>query len=131
MLEQLPMVVRREFVIERHKDAATEEDGVGRDQPLRLIRHDDAGSSASGEAYVLQSFGQRMRTFFEISVSQALFFALAVRFDQAHFVRKLIQRIPQRFADRLILRQIQHRRLAIASERHGTDEGQGTNLLIP
>ncbi len=63
--------------------------------------------------------------------SQALFFALAVRFDQAHLVRKLIQRIPQRFADRLILRQIEHRRLAIAPERHGAEEGQGTNLLIP
>ncbi len=104
------MLVRRQFVVERHQHATREKNGVGRDQPLRLIRHDDAGASAGGEAAVLQSFRKRMRAFLEIAVSQALFLALAIGFDQAYFVRILIQRVPQRFADGLIFRKVQHYR---------------------
>src|SRR5258708_2450964 len=110
MLEQLPLLVRREFVIQRNEDATGEKNGVGRNQPFRLIRHDDAGASASGEAAVLQSFRKRMRAFLEIAVSQAFFLALTVRFDETHFGGKPIQRIPQRFANGLIFREVQHYR---------------------
>ncbi len=110
MLEQLPLFVRREFVIEWHQNAASEKNRVGRDQPLRLIRHDDASASAGGKAAVLQSFRKWMRAFLEVAVSEALFLALAVGFDQAHFVRILIQRIFQRFADGLIFGEVQHYR---------------------
>src|SRR6267143_2796832 len=67
-------------------------------------------ASAGGEAAVLQSFRKRMRAFLEIAVSQALFLALAIGFDQGYFVRILIQRVPQRFADGLIFRKVQHYR---------------------
>src|SRR6266436_10387796 len=98
----LPLLVRRQFVIERHQDAARRENRVGGEQPLGLIRHDDAGASASGESTILQGFRKRMRALFEIAIGQALFLSLAVGFDQAHFTRKLIQRIAQRFTNGLI-----------------------------
>jgi len=110
MFEQLPLLVRRKFVIERNENAAGKKNGVSRNQPLRLIRHDDAGARAGGETAVLQSLGQRMCAFLEGTVGQALFFARSVRFDQTHFVRKLIQRVSQRFADGLIFRKVQHYR---------------------
>jgi len=34
-----------------------------------------------------------MSTFFEIAIGQALFFPLAIRFDQTYLVRKVIQGI--------------------------------------
>src|SRR6267378_1398037 len=110
MLEQLPLFVRREFVIQGNKNAASKKNGIRRNQPLRLIRHDDAGASACGEAAFLQSSRKGMRAFLEVAISQALFLALAVRFDQAHLVRILNQCIPQRFADGMIFRKVQHYR---------------------
>jgi len=40
--------------------------------------------------------------FLEVAIRQAFLLALAVGFDQAHFVRKLVQRILQRLANGLI-----------------------------
>ena len=85
MLEQLPLLVRREFVIQGNENAPGKKDGVSGNQPLRLIGHDDASERASRKTGFLQSFGKRMRAFFEIAVGQALFFALAVGFNQTHF----------------------------------------------
>ncbi len=110
MLEQLPLFVRRQFVIEWNQNATGKKNRVSGNQPLRLIGHDDAGASASGETAILQSLGQRMRALLEVAIGQALFFALAVGLDQTHFVRILIQRIPQRFTDGLILGKVQHYR---------------------
>ncbi len=110
MFEQLPLLVRRQFVIERNENATCEKNRVSRNQPLRLIGHDDAGASAGGEAAVLQSFRKRKRALLEGAISQAFFLALAVGFDQAHFIRKLIQRIPKRFADGLNFGKVQHYR---------------------
>ena len=110
MLEQLPLLIGSEFVIERNQRAARKKNGVGRDQPLRLIRHDNAGAIARCKACVLQSLGQRMRPRLEFAIRQPLFLALAVRFDQAHFIRKLIQRILQRLPDGLIFGKVQHYR---------------------
>src|SRR5260370_5042207 len=110
MLEQLPLFVRGQFVIEWNENATREKNRVCRDQPLRLIGHDDAGASAGREAAILQSFRKRKRAFLEVAVRQALFLTLAVRLDQTYFVRKLIQRIPQRFADGLNFGKVQHYR---------------------
>ncbi len=110
VFEQLPLLVRREFVIQGNENAAGEKNGVGGDQPFRLIRHDDAGAGAGGETTILQSFRKRIRTLLEVAVSQALFLALAISFDQAHFVRILIQRIPQRFTNGLVFGKVQHYR---------------------
>jgi len=48
MFEQLPLLVRRKFVIERNENAAGKK-RVSRNQPLRLIRHDDAGAREPAE----------------------------------------------------------------------------------
>ena len=61
MLEQLPLLIRREFVIERNQNAAGVKNRIGGDKPLGLIRHDDAGAIAGGEAPVLQRPGERVR----------------------------------------------------------------------
>src|SRR5260370_12965785 len=113
MFEELPLLFRSEFVIEWNQNAACEKNGVSRNQPLGLIRHDDAGAIAGCETAILQSFGQRMRAFFEISISQPFFLSLAVRLDQAYFDRKLIQGIPQRLTNGLIFRKVQHYRRAL------------------
>src|SRR5215472_713710 len=81
VFEKLPLLIRREFVIKRDQHPAREENSISRDQPLRLIRHDDAGAVTRGEAGILQSFRQWMRTFSEIAIGEPLFLPLAVGFD--------------------------------------------------
>src|SRR5271165_2844141 len=85
MLEQLPLFVWREFVIERNQNAASVKNRVSGNQPFGLIRHDNAGSIARGEARALQRLRQRMSARFEVPVSDPLFFSLAVSLNQAHF----------------------------------------------
>src|SRR6266571_3399569 len=104
------MLVRRQFVIERNEYTTAKEDGVCRDQPFRLICHDDAGAVTGGESGFLQSLGQRERAPLELAISQTFFLALAVGLDQTHFFRKPIQRISQRFADGLVFGKVQHYR---------------------
>src|ERR1700757_558873 len=110
MFEELPLLFRSELVIQGNETPPREKKGESRNQPLRLIGHDYASAIAGGEAGVLQSFGQQMRAFLEVAISQALFLAVPVGFDQAHFVRKLIQRVPERFSNGLIFRKVQHYR---------------------
>src|ERR1700745_730090 len=110
MFEGWPLLFRSELVIQRNENAAREKNGASRNQPLRLIGHDYASAIAGGEAGVLQSFGQRMRAFLEVAISQALFLAVPRGFDQAHFFRKLIQRVPDHLSKGLIFRKVQHYR---------------------
>src|SRR3981189_2410022 len=84
MLEKLPLLVGSELVVEWNQRAARKKNGVRRNQPLGLIRHDDAGTVARCETSVLQRFGERMRARLEITICQAFVFAFAVRFDQTH-----------------------------------------------
>jgi hypothetical protein len=110
MFEELPLFLRSEFVVERNQRASRVKNGVRGNQPLRLIRHDDAGSPAACEPGVLQSPRQRMRPRSKFAIRHTLLLTLAIRFDQAHFIRKLIQRILKRLADGLIFGKVQHYR---------------------
>src|SRR5690348_2809197 len=110
MVKELPLFIRREFVVERNQHATREENGIGRNQPLRLIRHDDAGAVSSSEACILQSLCHRMRALLEITIGEPLFLAIAVGFDQTHFAREAVQRITQRFSNGLIFGKVQHYR---------------------
>ncbi len=96
--EQLQVLSRGQLVVERDQHAAAVEDRVGRDQPLRLIRHDDGGAVAGIVVGVLESAGQGQSDLFEIGIRQANFFAIALRFDQAYFGGKTVERIAQRGA---------------------------------
>ena len=110
MLQKLPLLVWRQLVIERNQHTTSEENGIRRNQPPRLICHNDAGAISHRETFILQSLRQRMRAFFEFAVSQALLLPVAVRFDQTYFPGEAVQRILQRGADGLILGKIQHYR---------------------
>ena len=114
MREQLQMFGRGQLVVERHQHAAAVKDRIGRNQPLRLIRHDDGGAVAGIVIGVLQSAGQRQRNLFEIGIRQADFFAIALRFDQADFGGKAVERIAQRGAQTRVLAEIEHKELLIS-----------------
>ena len=57
---------------------------------------------------ILQRAREGQRLFFELPIGEAEIFALAVGFDQADFVWPAIQRRTQRFAERIVLAEIQH-----------------------
>ena len=50
MRQELQMLGGGKFVIERHNHAARKKHGVGRNQPLGLIRHDDGGAVSGGKS---------------------------------------------------------------------------------
>ena len=104
MGQQRKMLSAREFVIEGDEDAAAIKNCVGRNQPLRLIRHDDGGAVARSKARVLQGARQRERRLLKIGVSEPGAFGVAVRFNQADFVGPAVQSVPQSFAQALIFR---------------------------
>ena len=106
--QQLQMLGRGQLVIERHQHSAAMKNGVGRNQPLRLIGHDDGGAIAGLELGVLERARQGHRHFFEIGVSKAGLFLVAVRFDQAGFVRPAVERLAQRRAQAGVLVEIEH-----------------------
>src|SRR5262249_12037348 len=108
MLQKLPVFGGIEFVIKRDENATAKEDSVSGEQPLGLIRHDDAGAIASGKTGILQSSSEWMRAVLEIVVGEALFFALAVCLDEASLCRERDQRIFQRGANRLVFGKVQH-----------------------
>ena len=85
MFEELPLFIGRELIVERHQHAPSKEDGICRNQPPRLIRHDDAGAISRGEACILESFRQLMGARLEIAIRQAFLLALAVGLNQTHF----------------------------------------------
>src|SRR5579864_8817365 len=108
MREQLNLFSRGQFVVERDEDAATVKDRVGRDQPLRLIGHDDGGAIARRESIFLKSGSERQRGFLELGVGEASFFALAIGLDQASLIGPAVERILQRLAQAGILGEIKH-----------------------
>ena len=115
------MLGRGQLVVERNQHAAAIENGIGRNQPLRLIGHDDRGAVAGTELGVLQSARQRQRHFLEVGIGEAGLLAVAVRFDQAGFVRPAVERIAQRRAQTGVLVEIEHEMLYFTTEtlRHG------------
>src|SRR5690242_17349852 len=119
MLEELPLLFRGEFVIERDEHAAAIENRAGGNQPLGLIGHDDGCAVVGLEACVLQSLGQKLCALFEIAISEALFLAASIRFDEANLRSKLVERVLQRGPDGLIAGQVKHkaRRLATEAQR--------------
>ncbi len=110
MGEELQLFSGREFVIERDQDAAAEENRVGGDQPFGLIGHDDGGACAVSQSGILQRARQGQRLFFELAIGEARVFAIAIGFDQADFIWPAIERGAQRFAERIVLAEIQHYR---------------------
>ncbi len=88
MFQQLPLLIRREFVIERHQHAARIKYRVRGDQPLGLIGHNDRGAISRRKSRVLQRFRDRHSAISKFPVRQPVIFALAVRLDEAGFIGK-------------------------------------------
>ena len=108
VVEQGELLGGSQLVIERNEHAAAAEDGVGRNQPFRLIGHDDGGAVAGGKAGFLQGGGQGQRRIGELAIGEPGSLALAIGFDQADFVGPLFERRSQRRAERIVLGQVEH-----------------------
>src|SRR5581483_2521786 len=106
--QQLRVLGRSQLVVERNEHPAAVEDRVRRDQPLRLVGHDDGGAVARPETVLLQRGRERQGGFFELAVAQAGFFAVAVGLDQADLVGPAVERVLQRRAQAGILGEIKH-----------------------
>ena len=106
--QQLQVLGGGELVIERNDHAARKKYGVGRNQPLGLIGHDDRGAVPGGKACIFERGRQRLGGFAELPVGQARALAFAVGFDQADFIRPAVEGIAQRRAERFVLRQVEH-----------------------
>ena len=98
--EQLQLLGGSQLVIERHEHAAAEENRVRRNQPLRLIGHDDRGACAALRSRRPASARQRQRSFLELPIREPRVFAVAIRFDQADFIRPAVERARKRCSQR-------------------------------
>ena len=85
MFEELPLLGGGEFIVKRDEDSTAIKNGEGRDQPLGLVGHDDAGAVGGGEAGVLNGAGEWESAGFEFAVGEAVFFAFAVGLDETDF----------------------------------------------
>src|SRR5260370_33038388 len=107
--EQLPLLVGSELVVEGNHHAAAVQNGVGGNEPLGLVGHDDRCSITSPKTRILQRFCQEMRALLEVTVGEAFFLALAIGFDETGLIGKVVQSVVQCCTDRLILAQVKHK----------------------
>src|ERR1700690_4664930 len=93
------------------------ENRVRRNQPLRLIRHDDGGALAGIEIRIFESAGQGQSDFLETEIRQPNFLAIAVRLDQAHLGGKAVERIEQGRAKARVLSESEHQQVISSQSR--------------
>ena len=115
------MFVRGQLVIQRDEHTSAIKNGIGGNQPLRLIRHDDSCTLARIEASILKRAGQWQSDLFEIGIGQSNFFAVAIGFDEADFAAESIERITQGCAQTRVLAEIEHQ-ILISPQRGGNTE---------
>src|SRR5579871_1356412 len=108
MRQQLDVLGRVELVIEGDEYAAAIKNRVRRDQPFRLIGHDDRGAITRGETGLLKRGRERQCGLFELRVREAGLFAVAIGLDQADLVGPAVERVLQRRAQPGILGEIKH-----------------------
>ncbi len=108
MRQQLQMLGRGQLVIERHQHATLVKNGIGGNQPLRLVGHDDRGPVARTELGILERTRQRHRHFFEVRIGKAGLFLVAIGLDQASLIRPTVERLAQRCAQAGVLVEVKH-----------------------
>ena len=108
VVQQRQVLAGSQLVVERHQHAAAAKHGIGGDQPLGLIGHDNRGAITGGKAGFLQRRGQRQRGFGELPVGEPRALALAIGFDQADLVRPAFDRRGQRRAQGFVFSEIEH-----------------------
>ncbi len=129
MGEQLKVLSRAEFVVERHKNATAIEDRIGRDQPFRLIGHDDRGAIVRIEVSVFEGAGERQCDLFEIGIGETKLFAITLRLNQTDFGGKAIKGIAQGGAETGVLTEIEHQRFISPQRRGDTEKSLVINSL--
>ena len=108
MGQQLQVLGGGQLEIERHQDAAAIKHRISRNQPFRLIGHDDRGPIPGAEIGILERARQRQRHFFKVGVSEPRLFLFAVRLDQADLPRPALQCFLQCRTQAAVLVEIQH-----------------------
>ena len=75
-----------ELVVEGNQNSAAVKNRIGRDQPLRLVGHDDRGAVIGLEIGVLQGTCQRRRDLSEVRVGEtSLLFSRSTSIRQVSF----------------------------------------------
>ncbi len=108
MFEQLQLLFRRQFVIQRDQHPPAVKNSVGGNQPLRLIRHEDRRAVSRVELGILQRPGQGQADFFEVGIGKPRLFPVAIGFDQAGLTAETVQGVAQRRAQTAIFSEIEH-----------------------
>src|SRR5207248_8471515 len=122
------MLFGSEFVIKRNQHPSNLKDRVRRNQPLRLIGHDDCGTLSRIKFGVLKSTRQRGGSLLEVGIGETGALAIAIRLDQASLIRPAIEGIAERSAETCVLVEIEHSVL-ISPWRHPSTSlraGSGT-----
>src|ERR1700735_4343 len=98
MHEKLELLRGRKFVVERNQHTPAEENCISRNQPFRLIGHDNRSAGGALKIGVLQGSRKRQGCLFELTVSKSRVLAFAVCLDQANLLRPALQSRAQSFA---------------------------------
>ncbi len=101
-----------QLVIERDNHSPAIENGERRNQPFRLVGHDNGGAATGPKFDVFQGTGQRQSHLFKVGVSEPGFLLVPVGFDQADFVGPALQRVAQSRPQTGVLVKIQHEEVA-------------------
>ena len=88
-----------EFEVDRNQDTTRVEHRIRRDEPLRLVRHDDRGSISVGKTRGLQGRSDQLRSRLEVAVSESTILTFAVGFDETEMFLPLIQSDTKCFAE--------------------------------
>src|SRR5260370_815092 len=82
-------------VIEGHHSSATIENGIIRDQPFRLIGHDDGRAISGIEVRILERPRQGKRDLFEVGIGEADLLPITLGLNQAALTGEAVQRVAQ------------------------------------
>ena len=111
--QKFEMLAGGKFVIEGNQNATGEKNGVGGNQPFRLIRHDDGGAAGGGKTGILQRGGKRQGRVAKLAKRQALRLAVAVGFDEASFFGPALKRGTKGVPEGVIFCEVEHLKLGI------------------
>ena len=93
------MLNRGQFEVDRNQNATAVEHRICRDEPLRLVGHDDGGAVGFVKSRGLQGRSDALGSSFEVAVRESAIFAFAVGFDETEMFLPLIQSDTKCFAE--------------------------------
>ena len=88
-----------EFEVDRNQDTTRVEHRIRRDEPLRLVRHDDRGSIGFSKSRGLQGRSDPLRSRLEVAVREPTILTFAIGLDETQMFLPLIQSGTKCFAE--------------------------------